>query len=73
MMAILIILFIQQGRQHDRSTSTLWSHVNGTHNIMECTKKCKTRRVFYISAVEIYGEWKSDEKLEKMIWGLCST
>lgn len=53
-----------------KSTQTLWTHVNGTRNVMECAKKCKTKRVFYISTVEIYGEWKNDEKIKENDMGI---
>ena len=42
---------------------TLWSHVNGTHNILECAKIHETEKVFYVSTVEIYGEWKEDRDI----------
>ena len=44
---------------------TLWSHVNGTHNILECAKIHETEKVFYVSTVEIYGEWKEDRYIEE--------
>ena len=49
---------------------TLWAHVNGTHNVLECARTHKTRRVFYISTVETYGEWKSDEKIKETDMGV---
>ena len=38
---------------------TLWAHVNGTHNVLECARKNNTTKVFYISTVEIYGEFRA--------------
>ena len=35
---------------------TLWAHVAGTHNILELARAKNTKRVVYISTVEIYGE-----------------
>lgn len=49
---------------------TLWAHVNGTHNVMECARTHGTKRVFYVSTVETYGEWKSDEKIKETDMGL---
>lgn len=40
---------------------TLWSHVQGTHNVLELARKKKSEKVLYVSTVEIYGEWKSEE------------
>lgn len=50
---------------NDDPVGTLWAHVNGTHNVMECAKNHQTRRVFYVSTVETYGEWKSNEKIKE--------
>lgn len=49
---------------------TLWAHVNGTHNILECAKKHSTRRVFYVSTVETYGEWTSVDKIKESDMGV---
>lgn len=48
---------------------TLWSHVNGTHNILECAKIHETEKVFYVSTVEIYGEWKENRYIEESDMG----
>ena len=48
---------------------TLWSHVNGTHNVLECARKHQTKRVPYVSTVEIYGEWTSAEKIRETDMG----
>ncbi|WP_195439670.1 NAD-dependent epimerase/dehydratase family protein [Parabacteroides goldsteinii] len=42
---------------------TLWSHVNGTHNILECARTHGTQKVFYVSTVEIYGEWQNEHNI----------
>lgn len=39
----------------ETAVETLWAHVNGTHNILECARTHNTRRVFYVSTVETYG------------------
>ncbi len=44
-------------------TNTLWTHVNGTHNVMECAKDHRTERVLYISTVEIYGNCPNDKEI----------
>lgn len=48
---------------------TLWSHVNGTHNILECAKTHGTKKIFYVSTVEIYGEWKEDRYIKESDMG----
>ena len=57
-------------KDYDYPTETLWAHVNGTHNVMECARAHQTKRVFYISTVETYGEWKSDEKIKETDMGI---
>ena len=47
------------------SVNTLWAHVNGTHNVLEFAVAHKTKKVFYVSTVEIYGTWSSDEKIKE--------
>lgn len=47
----------------ENAVETLWAHVNGTHNVLECAKTHHTERVFYISTVETYGEWKEDRNI----------
>ncbi len=57
-------------KDYDTPAETLWTHVNGTHNVMECARTHETKRVFYISTVEIYGEWKSDDKIKETDMGI---
>ena len=59
-------------RDYDTPVETLWAHVNGTHNVMECARTHKTKRVFYISTVEIYGEWKKDEHIKESEMGIMN-
>lgn len=40
---------------------TLWGHVQGTRNVLELAKEKKTKKILYVSTVEVYGEWKSEE------------
>lgn len=42
---------------------TLWGHVQGTHNILELAREKKCRKILYVSTVEIYGDWKSEENI----------
>lgn len=49
---------------------TLWSHVNGTRNILECARTHNTQKVFYISTVEIYGEWKEERGIREDDMGI---
>lgn len=51
------------------SVETLWAHVNGTHNVLECAREHKTRRVLYVSTVEIYGEFASTETISESDMG----
>lgn len=49
----------------DTSVETLWAHVNGTHNILEFAREHNTEKIFYVSTVETYGEWKSDDLIRE--------
>lgn len=44
---------------------TLWGHVLGTRNVLELARKKKTEKVLYVSTVETYGEWKSDDGIKE--------
>lgn len=44
---------------------TLWGHVQGTRNVLELAREKKTQKVLYVSTVEIYGEWKSEEGIKE--------
>ena len=57
-------------KDYDTPTNTLWVHVNGTHNVMECARTHQTKRVFYVSTVETYGAWDSDEKIKETDMGI---
>ncbi len=47
------------------AVETLWAHVNGTHNVLELARTHNTKRVFYVSTVETYGEWKEDRNIKE--------
>lgn len=47
----------------DEPVETLWGHVQGTHNVLEFAREKKSRKVLYVSTVEIYGEWENEEKI----------
>lgn len=55
------------------AVNVLWAHVNGTHNVMEFGVKHATKRVFYVSTVEIYGTWESDEPIKEEDMGPLKT
>ncbi len=44
---------------------TLWGHVAGTRQVMELARRKKSKRVFYVSTVEIYGDWKREERIRE--------
>jgi len=48
---------------------TLWGHVNGTHNILEFARKHNTKKILYISTVEVYGDWKGEEMIKETDMG----
>lgn len=55
---------------YKRSTvDVLWAHVNGTHNVLEFARLHNTKKIFYVSTVEIYGEQKTDEKITENFMG----
>lgn len=44
---------------------TLWGHVQGTRNVLELAREKKSEKVLYVSTVEVYGEWKSEEGIRE--------
>jgi UDP-glucuronate decarboxylase len=57
-----------------RPVDTLWGHVRGTRNILELAREKHSRKVFYVSTVEIYGEWNKNEKIRETDMGsVCCT
>ncbi len=49
---------------------TLWAHVNGTHNILEFARTHNCKRIFYVSTVEVYGEFLNDIKIKENDMGV---
>ena len=49
----------------EQPVETLWTHVNGTKNVLECARTHETKRVFYVSTVEIYGNWQKDQYIKE--------
>lgn len=52
-----------------RPTNTLWGHVQGTHNILELAKEKNTRKILYVSTVEVYGTWKTEDYIKETDMG----
>ena len=50
-------------------TDTMWGHVQGTRNILELAREKKTKRVLYVSTVEVYGTWKSETYIKETDMG----
>lgn len=48
---------------------TLWGHVLGTRNILELARKKNTEKILYVSTVEVYGEWKSENSIKETDMG----
>ena len=53
----------------NRPTDTLWGHVMGTRNVLELAKEKATRRILYVSTVEIYGDWKTEDYIKETDMG----
>ncbi len=43
----------------------LWGHLQGTRNVLELAREKKSEKVMYVSTVEIYGEWGSEEGIRE--------
>lgn len=44
---------------------TLWGHIQGTRNVLELAREKKTEKILYVSTVEVYGEWKSEQGIKE--------
>ena len=53
----------------DNPVDTLWGHVKGTRNVLELARLKGSSKVLYISTVEIYGDWKSEELISETDMG----
>lgn len=51
------------------TTNVLWAHVNGTHNVLEFARTHGTKKIFYVSTVEVFGEQKADLKIGEDFMG----
>ena len=49
---------------------TLWTHVCGTHNVLELAREKGSEKVIYISTVEIYGESIREEAFREEDMGI---
>lgn len=45
------------------AVDTLWGHVMGTRNVLELAREKNSRRVLYVSTVEVYGEWEENRSI----------
>ncbi len=54
----------------NQPADTLWGHVLGTHNILELAKEKNSEKVLYVSTVEVYGEWKSEDNIREEDMGI---
>ncbi len=54
----------------EMAVETLWTHVNGTRNVLECAKKYNTKRVFYVSTVEVYGAFEGEKHIKEEDMGV---
>lgn len=52
-----------------RPTNTLWGHVQGTKNVLDLAKEKHTKKVLYVSTVEVYGTWKSENGIRETDMG----
>ena len=55
-----------------RPIETLWGHVQGTKNVLDLAVEKKATRVLYVSTVEIYGTWNSEEGIRESDMGPMS-
>ena len=48
----------------------MWGHVQGTRNVLELARTHNGEKVLYVSTVEIYGEWKSEDGIKETDMGV---
>lgn len=48
-----------------RPIETLWGHVQGTKNVLDFAIAKKTEKVLYVSTVETYGTWTSEQGIKE--------
>ncbi len=44
---------------------TLWGHVQGTRNVLEFARQKNTKKVLYVSTVEVYGDWQAEDLIRE--------
>ena len=44
---------------------TMWGHIQGTRNVLERASVKKAEKILYVSTVEVYGEWKSEQGIKE--------
>ncbi len=49
---------------------TLWGHLSGTRNVLELARNKHTGKILYVSTVETYGEWTSEEGIREEDMGV---
>lgn len=54
----------------EKPADTLLGHVMGTRSILELARAKRTQKVLYVSTVEIYGEWSSEEGIRESDMGI---
>lgn len=55
-----------------RPIETLWGHVQGTKNVLDLAVEKHTKRVLYVSTVEIYGRWDREAGIRESDMGPLS-
>ena len=48
---------------------TLWGHVKGTRNVLELAHEKKSKKVLYVSTVEVYGNWDNENEIKETDMG----
>lgn len=48
---------------------TMWGHVQGTRNVCEFAKKKHSKKIFYVSTVEIYGQIDRNDGIDETDMG----
>lgn len=48
-----------------RPIETLWGHVQGTKNVLDLAVEKKSAKILYVSTVETYGTWNSQEQIQE--------
>lgn len=54
----------------NKPVDTLWGHVQGTRNVLEYAKECRSDAILYVSTVETYGDWDKEERVREEDMGV---